>query len=164
MKVTPCAGYHAKVENSNVLHMPDGRSVFKLYYVSIVGRDNPERFDWNKCPISKADFEQRFLASAQEGIGFVTVFPHIFKVFRYSPKSEILMLVKAYWTPTWEPVNLDRGEGFMEFACLAEAMLAEREYAAWAAASSVDEYLASICGTMDAPVVSANKLLTYWER
>ena len=41
MQVTTCNSYHAKIESTKLLTMPDGKSVFKVYYVSIVGRPTP---------------------------------------------------------------------------------------------------------------------------
>lgn len=163
MKVSENGGYHAVIEDCSVLQMPDGKSVFKIYYVSIVGRNTPEKYEWAKNPLSKKEYEEAFLASGNEGIGFVTAFPHISKVFRYAPKAEILMLVKAFNTQNWDEINLDRGEGYMEFACLAEAILAAGEYRKWAAANTVEEYLASKCEFEDAPVVVSDKMKKYWE-
>ena len=49
-----------------------------------------------------------------EGVGFVTAFPHITKVFRYAPKAEILMLDKSnmYWTSGKDAIG---GEPFIAF-------------------------------------------------
>ena len=163
MEVSQNGGYHAVIESSSVLKMPDGKSVFKIYYVSIVGRDTPSKYEWGSCPLSKEEYEKRFLASGNEGIGFVTAFPHITKVFRYAPKAEILMLVKAFGTQNWMDVNLDRGEKYMEFACFAEAILAAGEYRFWAAAKTVEEYLGKVCQLEDAPVDVKDKMKKYWE-
>lgn len=162
MNVTPCGTYHAKIESCETVTMADGKSVFKVYFVSIIGRDKPERTVWSACGLSKQDFLEKFKQSGYEGIGFVTAFPHITKVFRYAPKMEILMLVSAFSTKTGEAVNLDRGEGFTEFACLAEAMLANDEYRAWGQAATVEEYLQFVSTADDAPVVSNTKLAKYW--
>ena len=105
MQVTTCNSYHAKIESTKLLTMPDGKSVFKVYYVSIVGRPTPERFEWDRNPLKNADYEKAFLASGNEGIGFITAFPHITKVFRYSPQAEVLMLVKAFNTQTGEEIK-----------------------------------------------------------
>lgn len=162
MRVSSCGTYHASIENCQTVTLPDGKSAFKVYFVSIIGRSNPERFEWVHNALSKEQFLSNFAAKGYEGIGFVTAFPHITKVFRFSPKSEILMLVSAYNTQTGEPVNLDRGEGFTEFACLAEAMLANDEYRAWAKAASVPEYLAYVSDEHDAPVLDNAKLGRYF--
>ena len=164
MQVASCNSYHAKIESTKLLTMPDGKSVFKVYYVSIVGRPTPERFEWDRNPLKKADYEKAFLASGNEGIGFITAFPHITKVFRYSPQAEVLMLVKAFNSQTGEEIKLDRGEGYVEFACLAEAIIAAGEYRFWGEATNVDDYLKHWCPLEDAPVQSSVKLKSYWER
>jgi hypothetical protein len=164
MQVAPCNSYHAKIESNKLLSMPDGKSLFKLYYVSIVGRATPERFEWAHTPLAQADYEKAFLASGHEGIGFLTAFPHITKLFRYSPQAEILMLVKAFNSQTGEDINLDRGENYVEFACLAEAVIAAAEYRFWGEANSVEDYLQQWCPLEETPLRNAAKLKSYWER
>ena len=164
MHVEKCNPYHAVIEEARPLRMPDGKSVFKVYYVSIVGRDNPARFEWARNALSKAQFEAAFQTAGHEGVGFVTAFPHITKVFRYSPKAEILMLVKAFDTQTGQDVCLDRGEKYLEFACLAEAVIAAAEYRFWGEAATVEEYLSRTAALEDAPVRVHDKLKSYWEK
>lgn len=74
------------------------------------------------------------------------------------------MLVKAFNTQTGEDIKLDRGEGYVEFACLAEAMIAEGEYRFWGEAATVADYLQRWCPLEEAPVKCATKLKSYWER
>ena len=162
MKIEKCGTYHAKIEECELVKMPDGKSAFKVYFVSIVGRDNPARTEWALCGLDKREFIEKFRESGEEGVGFLTAFPHITKVFRYAPKSEILQHVRAFDTKTFAPISLVRGD-FMEFACLAEALLAAEEYAAWAAAESVEEYLAFTSSVKDAPVQDNAKLRRYFE-
>ena len=163
MKIEKCGTYHAKIENCELVKMPDGKSAFKVYFVSIVGRANPARTEWALCGLDKGDFIRNFQASGAEGIGFVTAFPHIAKIFRYAPKSEVIQHVSAFDTKTGAPISLDRGDGYMEFACLAEALLAADEYAAWADAKSVEDYLAFKSDINDAPVLDNAKLKRYFE-
>ena len=109
--------------------------------------------------------EQPGKRNGHEGIGFVTAFPHISKVFRYMPKAEIILTVKAFETQTGKPINLDRGEGFMEFACLAEAVIANDEFRAWGESDTVEQYLEtrSNCFGKDLPIRVKNKMKSYWE-
>ncbi len=162
MKIEKCGTYHAKIEECELVNMPDGKSAFKVYFVSIVGRDNPARTEWSLCGLDKHEFIESFKKSGEEGVGFLTAFPHITKVFRYAPKSEILQHVRAFDTKTGATISLERGD-YMEFACLAEALLAADEYAAWAAAHSVEEYLAFTSSVKDAPVQDNAKLRRYFE-
>jgi len=164
MIVTENPGYYGVFENARLVSMPDGKSAFKVYFFSITGRPSPETFEWAKNPLSQEAYLKHFQECCQEGIGFVTAFPHITKVFRYFPKAEILMTVAAFRTQTWTPVNLDKGDGFMEFACLAEARIADAEYRAWAKAATVEEYLAQMACLDDSPIVVKDKLKNYWEK
>ena len=161
MNISPCASYHGIIEECRTVIMPDGVSVFKVYFVSIVGRPTPERFEWSKNPLSKEEFIDRFRAMPFEGVGFVTAFPHITKVFRYAPKSEVLLHVTAFKPATGEAISLDRGEGFTEFACLAEAVVANDEFKAWAKAPTVKEYLSFTSSEKDLPILSNTKLAEY---
>ena len=161
MKIEKCGSYHGKIEGCELVTMPDGKSAFKIYFVSIVGRDNPSRTEWAHCGIDKQAFIKAFRESGQEGVGFLTAFPHITKVFRYAPKMEILQHVRAFDTKTFAPISLIRDD-FVEFACLAEALLAADEYKAWAAASSVEEYLRYVSPVENAPVFDNAKLKRYF--
>jgi len=165
MKVSENGGYKAIIEDSRIVKMADGKSIFKVYFVSIVGRDNPARYEWAHNALSKDQYVEALKAAGHEGVGFVTAFPHISKVFRYMPKAEILLTVKAFDTQTGNPISLDRGEGFMEFACLAEAIIANDEYRAWAKAATVEEYLQSRYTEVgkELPVVVKDKMKKYWE-
>ena len=161
MKIEKCGSYHAKIEGCELVAMPDGKSAFKVYFVSIVGRDNPSRTEWALCGIDKQAFIKAFRESGQEGVGFLTAFPHITKVFRYAPKSEVLLHVTAFKPATGEAISLDRGEGYTEFACLAEAVVANDEFKAWAKAPTVKEYLSFTSSEKDLPILSNTKLAEY---
>jgi hypothetical protein len=143
--------------------MPDGKSVFKVYYISVIGRDKPEQFEWARAPRTQHDFEQAFLAGGYEGIGFVLAFPHVTKIFRFSPSAETLMDVREFHTQGMRPMDCSRGDGFHEFACYAEAAIAADEYDAWARAKSVEEYLPFRSGKADFPVASSAKMANYWQ-
>lgn len=162
MKILPCRPYRAVDAGRTRLALPDGHSRFKVYYISITGRDEPARYEWGKSPLAPADFERLFLASGIEGIGFVTAFPHITKVFRFAPAAETVLHVQAFDTRTLKPLNLDRGEGWMEFACYAEAWVAADEYRAWADAPTVEAYLESWSAFTDSPIAAHDKLLRYF--
>ena len=44
-QVLSCQPYHGISAGQTVLNMPDGRSVFKLYLLSIIDRDEPALYD-----------------------------------------------------------------------------------------------------------------------
>jgi hypothetical protein len=98
------------------------------------------------------------------GVGFITAFPHIAKVFRFGPEVETNCHVRAWSTPQMQPLDLARGEGYVEFACFAEAAVAAEEFAHWAAAKSVEDYLAKWAVSADWPVARNDKLMEYWRR
>lgn len=142
MEIKPCQPYNSRIDGRSLLRLPGGPSAFKIYYVSIPGRENPGSYDWAQSQLKMPDFEALLAKLAPEGVGFVTAFPHITKVFRFAPSGETILHVKAYKTPGLELLDLGRPDGYLEFACYAEAELARDEYAKWAAARTVEEYLA----------------------
>ena len=160
--IRPCNTYHGKSAGREMVRMPDGKSAFKVYFVDIVGRKQPERFVWDLCGRSQKDFLAGLARLGIEGVGFVIAFPHITKVYRYGPNPEIVLNVKAYKTDGLTPLSLERGEGYVEFACLAEAVIGADEYEFWAKAKSVEEYLKQWSPFADGPIVDHEKLRRYW--
>jgi hypothetical protein len=163
MKVAVCRPYHAQTVGRTTMQMPDGKSVFKIYYLSIIGRDKPERYEWGAAPFTRDEFESAFLRGGHEGIGFVTAFPHITKVFRYAPSVETVVDVREFHTEGMRTLDVARGDSSHEFACYAEAIIAAEEFRAWASASSVEEYLAYNSSASDFSVISHTKLAAYWQ-
>jgi hypothetical protein len=163
MNIAVCNPYHAVLSGWTLKKMPDQKSLFKLYYLSVIGRDRPEAYEWDHCPISQPEFEQVFTCGGHEGIGFVTAFPQITKIFRFSPQKETILDVQVFRTATMEPLEMGRGDGWGEFACYAEATIAAAEYQAWAKAASVKNYLDFRCRVEDFPVVNPAKLGFYWQ-
>jgi hypothetical protein len=162
MQIATCQNYCAVSSGTTLLNMADGKSAFKIYYLSILGRTQPELYEWDQCSLTRDDFARRFLSGAHAGIGFVTVFPHITKIFRFAPSMETVMQVKAFETRSMVPQVCSEDDGFWEFACYAEAVIAAEEYRVWAASSSVAEYLTFWCPGSDFPLITSNKLRQYW--
>jgi hypothetical protein len=142
--------------------MRDGKSVFKVYYISVIGRDIPELYEWQRCPRTTADFERVFVAGGHEGIGFVIAFPHVTKVYRFSPEGETILDVREFNTEGMTARDCCRSDGYHELACYAEAAIAADEYRAWGDSATVDDYLALHSDAADFPVVSNTKLAAYW--
>ena len=69
---------------------------------------------------------------------------------------------KISFTLNWVKSGSSAGDGFREFACYAEAVIATEEYAAWARAADVEEYLKFQSNQADFPVVHHDKLARYW--
>ncbi len=160
--IKPCNTYHGKDAGRDVLKPAGGKTVFKVYFVDIAGRKQPERFVWSLCGRSRKDFMEALAQKQIEGVGFVISFPHITKVFRYGPNPEIVLNVKAFKTETLEPLSLERSEGYVEFACYAEAVIGADEYRFWAEAGSVEDYLNKWSSFADGPIVNHAKLFNYW--
>jgi len=161
--IRPCNTYHAVSSGQDVLRCADGKSVFKVYFLDIIGRAEPSRTVWAESGLDRAGFLAALAESeAVEGIGFITAFPHITKVFRFGPESETVLNVRAWNSRDMTPLVLDRSDGYMEFGCLAEALIAADEYRFWAEAETVAEYLEKRSGFADGPVASHEKLRRYW--
>jgi len=161
MEVKPCMPYASKVCETRLLEMPDGKSVFKVYFVDIVGRDNPERYEWATSGMSKDDFLDRVKASGAEGIGFITAFPHITKIFIFGPSPETNLYTNALKTPDLSPLDLNYS-GSTEVACAAEMSVGAAEFDMWLKAGSVEEYLAQFANAGATEFRNHAKLLNYW--
>ena len=136
----------------------NGPHVFKVYYVDITGREHPERYEWALCGRSRESVLNLLAQASVEGIGAVVSFPHITKVFRFAPSAETIMHVRAFKTEDFTEIDLQREEGYLEFACYAEALIAADEYRFWAEARSVQEYLQRWSDWQDAVIVDHTKL------
>lgn len=161
MEIKPCGRYEARTDGAKLLRLKDGLSAFKLYYVSLTGRDKPENYEWPRAALSRDAFEASLAALAPEGVGFVTAFPHITKVFRFAPSAETILHVRAYKTADLSPLALARPGDNLEFACYAEAAIAADEYHKWASAGTVEEYLAYFSPFQCGAVKDAAKLAAY---
>lgn len=158
--IKPANTYTAR-PSGTALYAND-RSVFKVYYVDIIGRANPERFEWDRCGRERESVITHLARVGVEGVGAVAAFPHITKVFRFAPSAETIMHVKGYWTPDFSAVDLRREEDYVEFACYAEAIIAAEEYRFWAQAQSVEAYLQQWVSWAEAPIVEHAKLGRYF--
>ena len=162
MRIAACRTYHARRIGMKLLSMPDGKSALKIYYLSIIGRDKPEIFEWERCALSREEFENKLLQSGFEGIGFVTAFPHVTKLFRFSPFAETVVDVLECRTGDLSRLDCTRADDWHEFACYAEALIAAEEYAAWAQSSRVEDYLRFIAPSTNFPIANHVKLAAYF--
>lgn len=163
MNVEPTRPYRSRIRDRFLLPGGDEKSRYKVYTIDIVGRETPERYEWHRCGLTRQDLEQRLARAQLEGVGFVTAFPHITKVFRFHPGGETVLTVRAFRTSTMEAYDLDRGDQFVEFACMAEALIAADEYRFWAQARRVEDYVESWSDVDSADVTDHGKLRRYWE-
>lgn len=163
MQIKPCQPYHAVLADKILLHGEDKKSAFKIYFISIIGRAEPARYEWPQDKTARDLFAGLFRKNSFEGIGFVTAFPHITKLFRFDPAVETVLNVRAFKTSDLTPLDLKRAEDYLEFACYAEALLAAAEYRMWANAKTVPEYLSSFSSFDDGKIVSNSKLADYYK-
>jgi hypothetical protein len=161
MEIAPCRTYHAITSSVNLIEMPHRKTAFKIYYLSIIGRDKPDLYEWEHCALTEDEFESTLITSGQEGIGFVTAFPHITKIFRFAPVMETVLDISEFDTEGLMAKDCSRDDGYHEFACYAEAVIAAEEYHAWAKAATVSTYLAYRCSVTDFPVTSNSKLAEF---
>ena len=124
MIVKECDPYNASLIGQSTVTLSDGKSIFKIYFVSRLGRGKPELYEWEHSPLTRESFETTFLASGQEGVGFVIAFPHVTKVFRFSSEKETILDVREYITRDMKVRDCSQDDGFHEFACFAEAVIA----------------------------------------
>ncbi len=136
----PASPYDARIAGKRLLRSADGRSAFKVYFIDIVGRSDPSRYEWDRCSTGRDAFLAAF-ARIADGVGFVTAFPHVTRLFRFGPHAETVLDVQGYRTAELSEYPLSRGDGTFEFACLAEALIAADESSFWASATEVEEYL-----------------------
>jgi len=161
--INPCNTYHAVLSDKELLRLGDGKSVFKIYFIDIIGRKESVCSVWAESGMQPKDLPARLThIEGVEGVGFITAFPHITKVFRFGPEAETVMNVRAWSSRDLAPSSLNRSQNYIEFACLSEAAIAADEYTAWARNPTVEEYLQQWSSFADGLIVRHNKLLEYW--
>jgi len=154
--------YTSQVVGRATVEFGDG-SAFKVYFVDIVGRDDPTKYEWAQCGCTQEEFLERLRELSPEGIGFVTAFPHITKVFQFGPSPETNLYTRAYCTAGFEELPLDYS-GATEVACAAEALILAEEFKLWLAARTVDEYLAKTTDAGDAAFANHEKMFQRFQR
>ena len=141
--------YTSKVVGKTQVAFEDSGSALKVYFIDIRGRDDRAKYEWSHCGRTQEDLLERLGQLKPEGIGFVTAFPHITKVFQFGPTVETNLYTTAYKTETFAELPLDYS-GATEVGCAAEILIAAAEMRFWLDAESVDEYLAQTCDAGDA--------------
>ena len=153
--------YRAVLHFKTLLRPPGRRSAFKVYFISLTGRQDRARYEWSLTPEAAGKALQALAGAVPAGAGFIVAFRHIVKIFRFDPALETVLNVRAFKTDGLAPLDLKRAEDYLEFACLAEAILAADEYRLWAGAQSVEEYLANFSRFSDCSISSVSKLAAF---
>jgi hypothetical protein len=160
--VEACQGYAARPAGRAVY--ANGPHAFKVYYIDIVGRARPERYEWDRAEIDPEGVLAGLKRAGAEGVGFVCAFPHIVKAFRFGPESETVLNVRAFRPSDFTELDLARSDGYVEYACLAESVIADAEYRLWAAAGSVEAYLERWTDWQPVAVADEGKLGRHYRR
>lgn len=158
--VDACQSYAARPAGRAVYQ--NGPHAFKIYLIDITGRAQPERYEWDRCGLERDAVLAGLKRAGVEGVGFVCAFPHIAKVFRFGPESETVLNVRAFRPVDFTEIDLTRSDGYVEYACLAESVIADAEYRLWAGARTVPEYLTRWVEWQPVAVADEGKLRRYY--
>jgi hypothetical protein len=159
-RVAACQPYAARPAG-RALHAY-GPHAFKVYFIDIPGRARPELYEWDRCGRPRQSVLDGLARAGVEGIGFVCAFPHIAKAFRFAPENETVLHVRAFRPADFAELDLGRADGYVEYACLAESVIADGEYRCWAQAASVEAYLAAWVDWAPVAVADHAKLGRYY--
>ena len=158
--IEPCQSYAARP--SGRARYENGPHVFKVYFLDIIGRRQPERYEWDRSGRERDAVLTGLKRAGVEGVGFVCAFPHIAKVFRFGPESETVLHVRAFRPADFTEIDLARSDGYAEYACLAESVIADAEYRLWAGAPTVDAYLERWVDWEPVAIADEGKLRRYY--
>jgi hypothetical protein len=159
-RVQACQSYAARPAGRALYR--NGPHVFKVYLIDITGRQHPERYEWDRSGRDGESVLAGLKRAGVEGVGFVCAFPHIAKVFRFGPESETVLNVRAFHPADFTELDLGRSDGYVEYACLAESVIADAEYRLWAEARTVAEYLGRWVDWQPVAVADEGKLRRHY--
>jgi hypothetical protein len=160
--IASCQGYAARPAGRAVYE--NGPHAFKVHFVDITGRPEPELYEWDRCGRERGSIVAGLKRAGVEGVGFVCAFPHIAKVFRFGPESETVLNVRAFRPTDFTELALGRSDGYVEYACLAESVIADAEHRLWARARTVEEYLGGWVDWQPIAVADEGKLGRHYRR
>jgi hypothetical protein len=158
--IAPCQGYAARPAGRALYE--NGPHAFKVYFIDLTDRRQPELYVWERCGRDRESVLAGLKRAGVEGIGFVCAFPHIVKAFRFGPESETVLNVRAFRPADFAELDLARSDGYVEYACLAESVIADAEHRLWARAGSVAEYLGQWVDWPPVAVADQGKLARHY--
>jgi hypothetical protein len=158
--IEPCQSYAARPAGRGFYE--NGPHAYKIHFIDITGRQRPDLYEWDRCGRDRESVVAGLKRAGIEGIGFVCAFPHIAKAFRFGPENETVLQVRAYRPEDFAELDLGRSDGYVEYACLAESVIADAEYRLWATAASVEAYLAAWAEWHPVAVADEAKLRRYY--
>ena len=138
--VQPVNPYTSRPAGTAMLRLDDG-SAFKVYFLEIVGRDQPEKYEWQACGRDRQAAVAQLRDAGISGVGFICLFPHVAKVFFFGECAETNLYATALRGDPLRPSPLDDARG-VEIACAGEMDVAAREFALWRRCETVEDYLA----------------------
>jgi hypothetical protein len=160
--IASCPSYAARPAGRALYE--NGPHAFKVYFIDITGRRQPELYEWDQCGRQRDSVVAGLKRGGVEGLGFVCAFPHIAKAFRFGPESETVLNVRAFRPADFANLDLGRSDGYAEYACLAESVIADAEYRLWARARTVEEYLEQWVDWEPIAVADEGKLGRHYSR
>jgi hypothetical protein len=160
--IAPCQRYAARPAGRAVYE--NGPHAFKVYFIDIAHRRQPELYEWERCGRDRDSVLAGLKRAGVEGVGFVCAFPHIAKAFRFGPESETVLNVRAFRPADFAELDLTRSDGYVEYACLAESVIADAEYRLWARVRTVEEYLGQWVDWQPVAVADQGKLGRHYHR
>jgi hypothetical protein len=159
LKVKPAQDYQSRCAGTRRLELEDG-SRFKVYVLEIVGRANPERYEWRFSGRSPEQALAQLGRAGISGVGFICLFPHIAKVFFFGETLETNLCAQAWRGDPWQRAALEDERG-CEVACAGEMDVASKEFALWRETASVGAYLERFVTPEECGFRSHRKLLEY---
>ena len=75
-----------------------------------------------------------------------------------------MLHVRAFRPADFTELDLARSDGYVEYACLAESVIADAEYRLWAEARTVEEYLERWVDWQPVAVADEGKLGRHYRR
>lgn len=139
--VKPVAPYTSRLVGTDMLELADG-SAFKVYWLDIAGRSEPEKYEWGASGRGQAAALSQLREAGVSGVGFICLFPHIAKVFFFGESLETNLYAQAFRGDPFRLSGLDGPRG-VEIGCAAEVDIAGKEFVLWRAAATVEGYLAT---------------------
>ena len=157
--IKPAPPYFARPAGVSRLDLPDG-SAFKVYFFDIIGRPEPEKYEWALAERSQDAALEQLKQADISGVGFICLFPHIAKVFFFGESMETNLYAEAFRGDPFQRAPLDYARG-VEVACAAEMDIAAKEFALWRAAATVADFLAEFVEPVECGFESNAKLRAY---
>ena len=157
--VKPVSAYTSRPVGVALLRLSD-KSAFKVYFMDIVGREEPEKYEWEASGRDRGAAMEQLKGAGLTGVGFICLFPHIAKAFFFGECGETNLYAQAFRGDPFRPSALDYARG-VEVACAGEMDVAAREFALWRKCATVEAYLSEFVVPEECGFANHGKLREY---